>query len=375
MRIVFVTNNYTPYSGGVVSSINATTQELQKQGHEVFIITLDFVSDHSHDPAYVIRVPCFFRFTYKKNYMAIPWRPTRVIMQLLQELAPDIVHVHHPFLLGVSALKAARTLSLPCLFTYHTIYEQYAHYMPLPCFITRIFIRYFVLKFCRAVDGIVVPSSAIKQYLIEQKVTCPITIIPSAVRSFFLSSPIKQRSADKQFFDLLVVSRFVKEKNIPFVFDVFKQLSSVFRLTLVGYGTDYEKMQKLAFDQLKLPADRVMFVHQPTQADLVALYHNADLFIFPSQTDTQGLVIAEAFSQGLPVVALDGPGQRDSIRNGYNGFIVDDAEHMIQAIIILCQDHDLYARCVNGARETARHYSPDYLVNRLLDFYATMRKK
>lgn len=410
MRIAFVTNNYTPYSGGLTSSINAITDALRMQGHQVFIITLDFLDKKEAiaDPDYVIRVACPIKFMYKKNYMAIPWRPTHAITQLLKQYKPDIVHVHHPFLLGVSALHAARTLKIPCVFTYHTMYEQYAHYIPLPKFCTKPLIRSTVRRFCNAVDGIIVPSSAVRNYLLAQKITVPIKIIPSPLRTIFFtnitkiikpdrSSPIRARpdastllssehppalrslgegrvegylrALEDNQFDLLVVSRFVPEKNIPFVFDVFKQLPNTFTLTLVGYGTDYEKTQKRAFDTLQLSPKRVHFIHKPDPDNLIKLYRNADLFIFPSQTDTQGLVLAEAMSQGLPVIALDGPGQRDIINNGINGFIIENADHAAATIINIANNAELHKKLSAGARATAQHYHTDSIIKQLLNFY------
>jgi glycosyltransferase involved in cell wall biosynthesis len=191
MRIFFVTNNYTPYSGGVTQSIIADTNALRSQGHEVFIITLDFFKPQAQsapstqlrinsasatvDKAQenVIRVPCPIRFMYKNNYMAIPWRPTHVIKKLLQQYKPNIVHVHHPFLLGVSALHAARAYNTPCVFTYHTIYEDYAHYVPLPRQFTKKIIHAIVIHFCNKIDGIIAPSNAIKEYLIKEKIIKP----------------------------------------------------------------------------------------------------------------------------------------------------------------------------------------------------------
>ena len=107
MRIFFVTNTYTPYSGGVVQSITALVDELRKQGHEVFIITLTFLDKHN-DPEYVIRIPCPIRFMYKKNHMAIAWRPTYNIQSLIERYKPDIIHIHHPFLLGAQHANCGR---------------------------------------------------------------------------------------------------------------------------------------------------------------------------------------------------------------------------------------------------------------------------
>lgn len=375
MRIFFVTNNYTPYSGGVISSITASTDALLAQGHEVFIITLDFLGAHKHtDPDYVIRIPCPIKFMYKKNHMAIPWRPTHAITQLLKQYKPDIVHVHHPFLLGVSALRAARRCHIPCIFTYHTLYEEYSHYVPIPDLCAKPLIRSTVARFCNAVDGIIVPSNAVKEYLLTQNITTPINTIPSPLRSFFFTPKTKPKVVHaKKHYELLVVSRFVPEKNIPFVFDVFKQLPENFTLTLVGYGSDYQRMQELAFDTLQLSQKRVRFIHKPPLDDLLHCYRNADLFIFPSQTDTQGLVLAESMSQGLPVIALDGPGQRDIITNGYNGFIVNNAHEMAITIMNIAHDTALHNKLSSGARATAQYYHTDSITKKLLRFYSAIR--
>jgi len=372
MRIFFVTNNYIPYSGGVVSSIVATSDALRSQGHEVFIITLDFLKDQqSDDPHYVIRLYCPIKFTYKKNYMAIPWRPTSSIIQLIKKYTPDIIHVHHPFFLGTSALKAARICNIPCVFTYHTLYEHYAHYVPLiPKHYTKQLIRSLVNRFCNKVDGIITPSREIKEYLINQHISCPIHIIPSPLRSLFCTTTITTRPvATDHMFKLLVVSRFVPEKNIPFIFDIFKTLPDYFILTLIGYGNDYEAMQFLAFNILHLPKNRVIFIHKPAQNDLLNYYRNADLFIFSSTTDTQGIVLAESMSQAVPVIAIDGPGQRDIIINGINGFIINNTQEAATIIIQISQDKLLHNHLRQGALKTAGHYNSNYISQKLINFY------
>src|SRR5579872_5344972 len=132
MRILFVTNNYTPYSGGIVSSIDATVHALYAKGHDVLLVTLDFFGVAVSEHKYIVRIPTIFRFMYKSNHMAIPWRATYELLSLAQTYSPDIIHVHHPFLLGKSGLDVAHILGIPCVFTYHTLYEQYAHYVPVP---------------------------------------------------------------------------------------------------------------------------------------------------------------------------------------------------------------------------------------------------
>lgn len=370
MRIFFVTNNYTPYSGGVVQSITATAQGLRNQGHEVFIITLDFLGTKDDDLNYVIRITCPIKFRYKNNYMAIPWRPTHAIKKLIEQYRPDIIHVHHPFLLGASALHAARAYNVPCVFTYHTLYEEYAHYIAIPSLCTRPLIRAIIRKFCNKVNAIIVPSTYVQKYLLSQNIKTPFFVIPSPLRKCFTNKINKTKvQKNEKLFKLLLVTRFVPEKNVPFVLHVMQLLPNNFRLTLAGYGSDEEKLKTLAFDTLQLSFERVSFVHKPHREQLLKLYRTADLFIFPSTTDTQGIVLAESMSQELPVIAIDGPGQRDIIKNGENGFITANTQKTAEIIVKISADRKLYNHLVDGARKTADCYNTKVVIPKLLQLY------
>jgi len=368
MRIFFVTNNYTPYSGGVASSITANVNALRAHGHEVFIITLNFLGKKHSDPDYVIRIPCPIRFMYKKNHMAIPWRPTHAISTLIRKYMPDIIHIHHPFLLGVSALHAAQRYTIPCIFTYHTLYEAYAHYVPLPRTCVQPLIRTAVRRFCNKIDTIIAPSTHVKHYLESQKIIKPIAVIPSPLQDCFTATYKEPQKTSKNHFELLLVTRFVPEKNIPFLFEVMKLLPNAFRLTLVGYGNDYETLYTLALSSPQL-SQRIRFVHKPEQKYLLELYRTSHLFVFPSIADTQGIVLAESMSQGLPVIALNGPGQRDIIVNGINGFIVENAQEMAAKIMTLAHKPEQLKQCASGARATAQHYKTSSITKRLLALY------
>ncbi len=372
MRIVFITNNYTPYKGGVVSSINAIVQELQEQGHELTVITLDFLGQAHEDPSWVKRLHCPLRFSYRTNYMAMPWRATKQIIALLRALKPDMVHVHHPFLLGVAGYKAARTLHIPVVFTYHTLYEDYAHYVPLPQSFVRWYIRRSVSRFCARVGGIVAPSLMIKTRLQQQGVSVPLCVVPSPLQPVFMQNAYPERE-ERTAIALLVVSRMVKEKNIKAVLRVAAALQEKkipFTLTLIGYGPEYHALQRYAYHTCKLPKEQVQFVHSPLKAAIAAAYQQADLFLFCSKSgDTQGLVLAEAMAGGAPVLAFDGPGQRDIIKQGNNGYIVADEHEMIEKIKILQRDHAELKRLSQQAFATAQSYHPSMLVKRLLAFY------
>ena len=373
LSIVFVTNNYSPYQGGVVSSIVTTREALRAQGHIVHLITLDFTGNHHHEEG-VIRLHCPVRFMYKKNHMALPLFAHTHLDQLLKQLKPDIVHIHHPFLLGQAALQAAQENQITSVFTYHTLYEHYVHYIPLiPKVITQHALHKRLEKFCNSIDGIIAPGSYVEKQIRAYAPKKPVQIIPSSIAPlFFENRPELPKSITKPF-TLLTVSRFTPEKNIPFLLDVMKLLKNCpFRLILAGYGSEYDQLKAYAYKVQKLSPNTILFIEKPSKELLINLYHQAHLFLFASTSDTQGLVLAEAMSQGTPVIALDGPGQRDSIKNGHNGFLVTTQNEMAQKIRSTLSNRRLLTMLQNNTLETAQNYSSTRLTEKLTDFYRSL---
>lgn len=375
LHIVFVTNSYFPYSGGVVSSIVTARAALQAEGHRVTIITLDFVGTEGEIEPGVFSVVCPIRFMYKKNVMAIPWRPTHQIKKMILLLKPDIIHVHHPFLLGKSALRVAYANRIPCLFTYHTTYEDCVHYLPFPQLITRFVTTHVVNRYCQKVNAIIAPSGAVKNHIEQQQISTVVKVIPSSIDTRFLlkSARIINQSIDIPF-NLLCVSRFSKEKNVYVLLDVFARVversqERCYALTLIGYGHEYEGLQKYAYEKYGFSKEQVRFIHKPEKEVIVHWYRTVDLFLFPSLSDTQGLVLAEAMGGGTPVIALDGPGQRAIIKQGENGFIVYSLDEMVATIIKIAQDAQLHQLLSIGAWSTAQQYAPVHMARQLVAVY------
>lgn len=371
---MMITNNFTPYTGGVVSSINALVDQLHCAGHQVQLITLDFAG-YQDDPAWVKRLYCPVRTMYKTHFIALPWRPKAQILKIMQEYKPDVVHVHHPFILGVVGVYAAQKLHVPVVFTYHTVYEAYTHYFyPVPDWISKRLLRWRLLSFCNRVDAIIAPSRYIKKSVQAISKT-PVIKIPSGLLPIFIK-PFCTKVHSIGRIKLLVVSRMVKEKNITTVLDVVKQLYNetiLFELKLIGYGAEYDALQVYAYDLLKLPRDVVIFMHKPSKDIISQAYHDADLFLFTSQSDTQGLVLAEAMAHSTPVIALDGPGQRDIIEQGTNGYIVPGVQEIVTCIKQLRMNPQLLADLDKGAYQTAQSYLPNVLVRRYIELYEHMK--
>lgn len=370
LRIALITNNYTPYSGGVVSSINAQVATLREEGHRVHIITLDFLGSKHSDPDYVIRISTLIKFKCKQNHYAIPCFMVTQLKKIITDMGADIVHLHHPFLLCSKGLEVARRLGIPVVFTYHTLYEDYAHYVPLPTSFAKPLIRSLVRKFCVAIDAIIVPSPSMVNNLKAQDINTLMHCIPSPLQSCFQNIAFsEQRSSTDRPVNLLSVLRFTKEKNVSFLLDVINLLDERFTLTLIGYGAEYEKLRRYAYNHLQLSEKQLQFVIKPPREQLINYYKDADLFLFPSSTDTQGLVLLEAMACSTPVIAVMGIGQKDIIRHNENGMLITTEQEMIEAITYLTTHKETYSAMQKEAWQTAQDFSPEQFRQKLLALY------
>lgn len=369
MHIALVTNNYKPYSGGVVSSVDSFAQELRKNGHKVTIITLNFLGAQHADDEHVIRLKCPIKFMYHQNHMAVPWFPDRQIQELFDTLRPDIIHSQHPFLLGTSAKRYAKKYGIPIVFTYHTRYADYLHYIPLPDSIVRPVVQRFVDGYCSSVDSIIAPTRSIEALIRSRNVDTPIHVIPSGLQPAFVPQerPVKKTGQGTPF-NLLVVSRFAPEKNISVLIDLFKRLGDRFTMTLIGYGPEFEPLKNYGYRDLGLSPERITFIHKPEKQIIADAYKKADLFLFSSITDVQPLVFVESMAGSTPIIALAGPG-RDNIINGVNGFVVNTIDEMETMVRQIADNPDLHAALQDGAWRMAQDYWPSQTTKKLLGVY------
>lgn len=190
LSLLFVTNNFTPYSGGVVSSLRFFAKALHAYGHSVTIVTLDFLNKPTTEEFDVVRLYCPLRWTMQGNQMAFPWRARAQLEKIIKEKKPSLVHVHHPFLLGPAAREVAHRHGIPVVFTHHTLYEHYLHYIPwIPSLFSKPYVQTLVSKFCATVDGIIAPSSIIEDRLKEFNIAKPQARIPTGLGDHFSQHP------------------------------------------------------------------------------------------------------------------------------------------------------------------------------------------
>ncbi len=372
MRIALISNNYTPYQGGVVSSINTQIAALQGQGHFVRLITLDFLGKAHDDPDYVIRIRTLAKFVCVQNHYAIPYLMRTQLYKLFDQYEFDLIHVHHPFLLGSIALEIAKKCSIPVVFTYHTLYKAYGHYLPLPLWMAEKIVDRLVQRFCQKADHVFIPGPSILEhvsYLIHCKHSC----LASPVQDRFNQLPFSCHTTERNSqIHLLSVLRFRKEKNVFFLLDLIKILGQPYVLTLVGYGNLYNQLCNYAYNELGLSDQQVNIIVKPEFEKLIALYRRADLFVFPSKTDTQGLVLAEAMACSTPVIAVNGPGQHDIINQKQNGCIVNSLEEMAEIIGQYAASVAMQKKWQWAAWQSAKKYKMEIYTNQLLAVYADL---
>lgn len=327
MKIAFFSDSYRPYTSGVVISLETFKKELTALGHNIYL----FVPGY---PNYQDKEENIFRFkaipapTNPDFTIALPlsWRAKSVI----RNFQPDITHVHSPFMLGQLGARYARQLNVPLVFTFHTLYEEYVHYVPLAPKITKKTTRYFCRNFCNKCDLIIVPTAEIGKYLKGLGVTTPVKKVPTGLNMEDFTVQRTNGSWLRKNYDiaaeerlLLFVGRLGQEKNLTFLLQAYKDVQEEFpatRLVLVGGGPEEKNLKYLAH-QLGM-ASKLVFTGALPKEKVIECYYAADLFVFASVTETQGLVLPEAKAAGLPIIALSAYGTKEMVADGEDGFLI-----------------------------------------------------
>jgi glycosyltransferase involved in cell wall biosynthesis len=374
LRIAIFTDSYLPYNSGVVHSIEVLHREVSLMGHQVFIFAPRY-------PNYIDNEENVFRFisvpppTNPDYYLAIPF--SRHLKATLKEIQPDVIHVHHPFGLGWLGLSAARQLGIPLVYTFHTLYEYYSHYLPIPRRMARLLIRKICANFSNRCNVIIAPTTATAEYMRQLGVTKPLKVIPTGIKTEeFMTGEtgwlrrrydIKPREKI-----LLCVGRLGPEKNIAFLLECFAEIVNDFpetRLVLVGKGPQEKELKRLA-QQLTVQ-DKVTFTGLLTRAEVYKCYLDADIFVFASISETQGLVIPEAKFAGLPVVAVRANGVSEMVQDGVDGFLTDLSKEIFsEKIKLLLQNEKLREEMGRNALQNANKFSARNYALNILKVYS-----
>jgi glycosyltransferase involved in cell wall biosynthesis len=357
VRIALFTNNYLPFCGGVTISVETLRQGLEASGHEAWVFG-PRLAGAVDVAARVVRYPSLPVTTYPEFALAVPY--SRSIDRLVAALEFDVIHAHHPFLLGPAARRLARRHRRPLVFTYHTRYEKYAHYVPLPLGLVQAAALRLSAAFAARADAVLAPSAVIRDELHARGVRTPIAVVPTGIDLDRFRPG--DRAAARRRLGLgdgepvvLYVGRLDREKSVDRVLLAFERVASILpaaQLVLVGQGTETERLRRMA-EALPVAA-RIRFLGLRPHDSLAECYQAADVFLFASETETQGLVLAEAAACGLPAVAVDAPGCDEVVRDGDTGILTKgDPAALAEAVIGLLLDPERRRAMARRAREVA----------------------
>ncbi|WJG09173.1 glycosyltransferase [Aliiglaciecola sp. LCG003] len=321
-----MTNTFTPHVGGVARSIESFTKHYQQQGHRVLVIAPEFSEMPENEP-HVLRIPAMQKFNGSDFSVMIPL--SRFLGDEIDAFEPDIVHSHHPFLVGSVAIRVAQTHKIPLVFTHHTMYEQYTHYVPGDSQVMKSFVMKLATAYANMCDAVIAPSQSIAEVLAQRGVTASICVVPTGVnvKAFSVGSGNGFRAAmgiPENVFLVGHIGRLAAEKNLKYLSQALiqaMQKNKQIHFLLVGSGDLQSKMMDwFLHADVMAQVHSLGFLEQPL---LASAYRALDLFVFASKSETQGMVITEAMAASVPVFALDAPGVREVVIDNVNGRLLD----------------------------------------------------
>lgn len=373
MHIAVFSNCYLPLVNGVVGAVSLLRKGFVEQGHQVSIFTPGF-DDYVDEERGIYRYPAVDLTRKVKYPIAIPFSPR--ISKVLRELDFDIIHSHHPFVLGPLALKLARKRKIPIVYTFHTQYDQYGHYVPLPSSLVSWFSRNQVRRFAQSVDLISTPADSAREILLGYGVTNDIRVIPNPtdLTKFQTVSPdgVRNKYNLSQEKVLINIGRVAPEKNLGLLLQSFRLIiekaSKQVKLMIVGDGPALKELKQQAIE-LGI-ADAVIFTGMVNPAMVPDYLAVADLFVMTSKSEVKPLAQLEALAAGVPIVSVAAAGANDTIISGQNGLLVpEDPGAIAGEVIDLLFDQDRITGFKRRALDTAERYSYRKIAGEYLELF------
>ena len=378
LKILFISDVYFPRINGVSTSIRTFVKQMQDMGHAVHLIAPEY-GVKTEDEAWIKRIPARSIYFDPEDKLMKYGVALDSLMALRSE-EYDIVHIHTPFVAHYLGLKLAHLLDVPCVETYHTFFEDYLHhYLPfIPKGIAKGIARFISRRQCNAVDAIVAPSQPMLDVLRQYGVKSKAEVVPTGLQahSFAKADGAAFRAkygiaADRPMG--LFVGRVAFEKNISFLLrmwvDLIKKQPNAL-LVVAGEGPAEASLHALS-KELNLE-DNIKFIgYLDRNTELNACYQSADVFVFSSLSETQGLVLLEAMAQSTPVVAIAELGTKSILVEGEGALIAPHDE-----VIFAEKVHTLLSNksVRNALGKTAYHYAKTRWTDRaqaerMINFY------
>ena len=374
MKIAMMTNNYKPFVAGVPISVERLTEGLRRRGHQVVVFAPSY--DDQEEEADVVRYRSLLRGV--ACGFSVPDSLDPKIERSFRDGNFDVIHVHHPMLIGRTARYLSRKYQIPLVFTYHTRYEQYLHYVGMSGLSG--LLPYYIRSCTKQCDLVIAPTQKIKEHLEEIQIAPPIRVLPTGLTkdAYFpdeaRSREIREGLLKGRRYLFLTVARLAKEKNLDFLLNslrIFKEKNGAdFRFVMVGEGPERKRLEQKA-EVLGL-TDEICFVGKVQNEQIKNYCHASYLFLFASGSETQGIVLLEAMAAGTPVLALQATGTEDIVQNGINGYMTQasEIEFAEKLMDILEKKEIAYLR--QGALATAGNYESSRIAREAEEAYRSI---
>jgi 1,2-diacylglycerol 3-alpha-glucosyltransferase len=382
MRVVMVSDVYFPRINGVSTAIHTYRQALRTHGVEVSLVAPDYGT--ASPESWITRVPAR-PVPRDPEDRLVRWGAMHDAVEAAVERGADLIHIQTPFVAHYAACSAARRYGLPVIATYHTLFEEYLkHYAPLvPSAWLRGLARSFSRRQCNALDAVIVPSKAIEARLTSYGVKTPRHILPTGVS---VAAPANDgRAGFRARFGIdaarpvaLFVGRVAHEKNIDFLLDAVdlaRESRPDILLVIAGEGPALAHLHKVVADRQL--ANNVLFIgYLDRHSELPNCYAAADVFVFASRTETQGLVLLEAMACGLPVLALAEMGTIDILGAARGAVVPEDNPYAFSLKLLeLLADAGLRQRLSEDGRAYAGEWSDLALAGKMAELYRQLVSK
>ncbi len=383
MRIGIFTDTYPPYINGVSTSVYMLKKALERKGHQVYVVTInnDSLRYKFDENNTVIRIPGLPIGIY--DYRVTNIYPIRA-MNIIRKWKLDVIHSHTEFSVGTFARIISRQFNIPLVHTYHTMYEDYTHYITKGYFdkSSKKIVEYLTLFYCdKTTNELIVPTK--KTYdLFKQKygVDRNIYIIPTGIEieRFYIENVDnnkveeirKKLKLKDDSFNIVFVGRLAKEKNVDLLLNAQKNIvekNKNINLIIIGDGPDMDEYKKTV-SKLKID-NNVIFVGKVPWESIPLYYRLADVFATASRTETQGLTVIEAMAASVAPICIDDESFRNTVIDGLNGKIFNDQKEYEKIVVELYKDRKLLNQLQKQARLNAEVHSSKYYGESVLDVY------
>jgi len=372
-----MTNTYKPLVGGLEKSVESFAKEYREHGHRVIIVVPEYPDMQPEED--VVRIPAVENFNGTNFSLQLPI--SGVLDEVLGNFRPDIVHSQHPFLVGDTALRVASKYNVPLVFTHHTLYEENVHYMPGNEEALKRFMIELSTGYANLADCVFAPSESLLKMIKDRGVQTPVHVVPTGlyVKDFIRGAGKalrKKLNVPQDAFVVGHIGRLAPEKNLEFLARAVVGFMKKYPRAhfLIGGQGPSEEMIRDIFVEASL-SDRLHLAGVFKGKELVDVYHAMDVFVFASQSETQGMVLDEAMAAGLPVVAVDAPGVREVVHDRINGCLLshENTDDFVSALEwVQKQTADQLEEIKTACRETAGLFAMDKCAQKALEIYTSL---